>query len=217
MKNIIITGAAGNLGQAVTSEFDEKDYHLNLAVRDSIENSERRTGWYPDLVNETEVSQMVRDIEKSQGEINGAVLLLGAYKPGDLDETKSEDVDSMMNINFKSAFYLVHALLPIYQKNGGGKFIFIGAKGAMNAATAGYNVAYALSKQLLVPLTQMINEANKDKNITAHILLPGTLDTPLNRKLMPDADFSKWNDTASLAVKIREIVDGKELRDVLEL
>ena len=174
------------------------------------------TGWYPDLVNEAAVSQMVRDIEKSQGKIDAAVLLLGAYKPGDLNETKSEDVDSMMNINFKSAFYLVHALLPVYQKSGGGKFVFIGAKGAMAAATAGYNVAYALSKQLLVPFTQMINEANKDENISAHILLPGTLDTPLNRKLMPDADFSKWNDTALLAVKIREIVEGKESRDIIE-
>ena len=33
---------------------------------------------------------------------------------------------------------------------------------------------------------------NEDAGLTANVVLPGTMDTPANRKAMPDADFSKW-------------------------
>jgi NAD(P)-dependent dehydrogenase (short-subunit alcohol dehydrogenase family) len=33
---------------------------------------------------------------------------------------------------------------------------------------------------------------NKDTGVTANVVLPGTMDTPANRRAMPTADFSKW-------------------------
>jgi len=35
--------------------------------------------------------------------------------------------------------------------------------------------------------------------LTANVILPGTMDTPANRMAMPDADFSKWVQPASVA------------------
>ena len=40
---------------------------------------------------------------------------------------------------------------------------------------------------------------NKDAGITANVILPGTMDTPANRKAMPDADTSQWVQPASVA------------------
>jgi NAD(P)-dependent dehydrogenase (short-subunit alcohol dehydrogenase family) len=216
MKNIIITGATGNLGKTVTSEFSSGDYHLNLAVRKPLENTDRQTAWYPDLTNAAAVDEMVRSIRQTQGAVDAAIHLVGGYKPGVLNETRTDDVTEMIGLNFNTAFNLVQALLPQFRENGRGVFIFIGASAAMKAVTAGYNVAYALSKQLLVPFAEMINEANRNENITAHVLLPTTLDTPLNRSLMPDADFSKWTSTSKIAGTMREIVDGIEKRQLIQ-
>jgi short-subunit dehydrogenase len=215
MKNIIITGAAGNLGKAVTAEFSNGDYHMNLSVLTPTENTDLQTAWYPDLKNPEAVTEMIKSIEEKEWEIEATIHLVGGYKPGNLGETNPDDVNEMVALNFNTAFNLVHALLPHYQRNGGGKFIFIGAKAAMNAGTAVNNVAYALSKQMLVPFAEMINEAEKENNIKAHVLLPGTLDTALNRSFMPDADFTKWTSTADLAKTMREIVEGTETREVV--
>jgi NAD(P)-dependent dehydrogenase (short-subunit alcohol dehydrogenase family) len=40
---------------------------------------------------------------------------------------------------------------------------------------------------------------NKDAGITANVILPGTIDTPGNRKALPNADFSKWVQPANIA------------------
>jgi NAD(P)-dependent dehydrogenase (short-subunit alcohol dehydrogenase family) len=41
-------------------------------------------------------------------------------------------------------------------------------------------------------LVRTVALENKDAGLTAHVVLPGTMDTPANREAMPNADFSKW-------------------------
>jgi NAD(P)-dependent dehydrogenase (short-subunit alcohol dehydrogenase family) len=216
MKNIIITGAGGNLGQMVVAEFLKGDYHLNLCVTKELPNSERQTMYMPDLTDGTAVQQMVDSILEAKGKIDGVVHLVGAYMPGNLDETNGADIDKMVNINFKTGFNLMKALLPHFAKMQAGKLVFTGAKAAMDPAMASANVAYALSKQMLPQLAYLINETDKTGNISAHVLLPGTLDTELNRKLMPDADFSKWTSTQQLAGTMRQVMEGQEKRVLVE-
>jgi NAD(P)-dependent dehydrogenase (short-subunit alcohol dehydrogenase family) len=59
--------------------------------------------------------------------------------------------------------------------------------------------AYSASKAALVSLLQTLALENKDLAITANVILPGTMDTPANRKAMPGADTSKWVQPASVA------------------
>ena len=53
-------------------------------------------------------------------------------------------------------------------------------------------MAYALSKRLVFALSDFINAYGKGKQIHSTVIVPSTIDTPANRKSMPDADFSKW-------------------------
>jgi len=54
----------------------------------------------------------------------------------------------------------------------------------------------------MVSLIKTAALENKDVGITANVILPGTIDTPANRKAMPSADFSKWVQPASIAALI---------------
>ena len=119
-------------------------------------------------------------------------------------------------MKFAAAFNSVLPLVNHFRKKGGGKLIFIGAKAAYNNSTAINNFAYSLSKQMLFNFTGMINESEAAFNTTAHILLPGTLDTVLNRQQMPDADFSKWTSMQIIAETISNIIAGKEVKTVIE-
>ena len=44
----------------------------------------------------------------------------------------------------------------------------------------------------MVSLIRTVAIENRDVGITANVILPGTVDTPANRKAMPKADFSTW-------------------------
>ncbi len=52
--------------------------------------------------------------------------------------------------------------------------------------------AYAASKAGVFKLTEALAEELKDRGITVNAILPTIIDTPPNRKDMPDADFSRW-------------------------
>ena len=216
MQNIIIAGAGGNLGKSVVAAFSKGDYYLNLVEKNNEVYDSRQTVYAIDMAHAEGVEQMINKIQKSVGDIDVAINLAGRYAPGTIDATAIADIDNMIDVNFKTSFNLVASLIPHFKKRGKGKFVFIGAKAAMNPKSASHNVAYALSKQMLASLGDIINESEGIKPISAHVLLVSTLDTPANREAMPHADFSKWISPDTVAATIVAIAEGKEERTAIE-
>jgi NAD(P)-dependent dehydrogenase (short-subunit alcohol dehydrogenase family) len=82
-------------------------------------------------------------------------------------------------------------------KAGGGRIIAIGSRAAEDP---GPKVgAYSASKAALVSLIRTVALENKQAGVTANLILPGTMDTPANRRDMPGADISQWVQPASVA------------------
>jgi NAD(P)-dependent dehydrogenase (short-subunit alcohol dehydrogenase family) len=103
----------------------------------------------------------------------------------------------MLDLNLRSAFHVIRAVLPILREQNGGRILAIGSKAATEPAPlAG---AYAASKAALVSLIRTVARENSDRGISANIVLPGTMDTPANRAAQPDADRSKWVDPDQVA------------------
>ena len=53
-------------------------------------------------------------------------------------------------------------------------------------------VAYGLAKSSLFRLAELMNEEGDNHNVITSVIVPGTIDTAINRKSMPDADFNSW-------------------------
>jgi short-subunit dehydrogenase len=215
MRNIIITGAAGNLGEVVVDKFKSSEYFLNLVIRQAFENTERVRAWHADLTHANSVAKLVADITSTDAKIDSVIHLVGGYVPGKLEQTSLTELDQMINLNFKSAFFLFQEILPFFKIQGEGKFICIGAKAAGSPRLARNNMAYALSKQLLYQFVEIINAEGYAEKISAHLMLPTTLDTDLNRQQMPHADFSQWTPLSKIADTIKHIVDGQEQNHIL--
>ena len=65
----------------------------------------------------------------------------------------------------------------------------------------------------MVSLIRTVALENKDAGLTANVILPGTMDTPANRKSIPNADFSKWVRPSMVASLITWLADdaGKDI------
>jgi short-subunit dehydrogenase len=100
-------------------------------------------------------------------------------------------------------------------QNNYGRIVFIGSRPALKPADGRKMVSYALSKSLLFHLAEFINEDAKGKNITATVVVPSTLDTPANRKSMPNANPDNWVKTESLAEILEFVISekGQPLRE----
>lgn len=217
MKNILITGGTGNLGGTVVKTLSGNGYHLHLAVRKPIGESLENVSYYQTNLSDVEqAGEFVQKILSENVAINAGVFLAGGFEPRNLEETSMDDISRMIDINFTTAFNVAQKLIAHYKTVGGGKLIFVGAKAAMSPQTAIGSSAYSLSKQQLYHFSELINEGGKSAAVTSHILLPGIIDTPTNRKVMPDADFSKWVNPNDIARTIEDIIAGRETKNVIE-
>ena len=82
------------------------------------------------------------------------------------------------------------AVAPWLVQQGSGRIINVAARAALSGVpTLG---AYCASKSAVIRLTETLAGELKDHGISVNCVLPGTIDTPQNRKDMPRADFSKW-------------------------
>jgi NAD(P)-dependent dehydrogenase (short-subunit alcohol dehydrogenase family) len=200
-KVALITGAKGGLGGSVTEAFLDAGATV-VGVSRSIQASDfphpRFTAMPAELSNANAARQLVDEVVAKLGRIDILVHLVGAFDGGKpVHETDDATLGRMLDINLKSAFYVARAVLPNMRNQGSGRILAIGSRAAVEPSPGAG--AYAASKAALVSLIQTIASENKDCSITANVILPGTMDTPANRKAMAQADYSKWVQPSQVA------------------
>ncbi len=204
-KVVLITGAAGNLGQAVTAAFHEAGATLALADNRAdrltrLFGSLPHTFFLPevDVTNETAVTTMVDSVIAQFGRIDILCNVAGGFRMGPpLQDTSVETWELMLNLNARSVFLVSKAVIPHMLKNGSGKIVNVAARAAM--AGAARMAPYVVSKTAVVRLTESMAAELKQDRINVNCILPGTIDTPENREAMPNADHDKWVPPADLA------------------
>jgi NAD(P)-dependent dehydrogenase (short-subunit alcohol dehydrogenase family) len=214
MKTVIITGANGNMGTAVTREFLDKNYRVIATVPEEKLKSEFQP--HPNLdvsvvnlMNETETAGFVEAAIQKYKSIDAALLLVGGFAMGNLATTSGDDLHKQIALNFETAYYVTRPLFDHMMANKKGRIVFIGARPALNPAQGKELVAYALSKSLLFKLADILNEAARGINLTVSVIVPSTLDTPLNRKSMPDTNPDIWVKPAEIAETLEFLVSDK--------
>ncbi|MBO9632826.1 MAG: SDR family NAD(P)-dependent oxidoreductase [Chitinophagaceae bacterium] len=196
-KTVIITGANGGLGSAVVKKFLTEDYHViavdHAANKNSFAADHPRFEFHTvNVGDEEETSAFIDAMISKHQKIDGALLLVGGFAMGNIDSTDGQAIKEMFALNFETAYYMARPLFNHMLQHGYGRIVMIGSKPALQPA-AGKNVlAYAITKNMLFKLADILNESAKGSNVVTSVIAPSTIDTPANRRDMPDADTSKW-------------------------
>ncbi len=195
MKTAIVTGASGNLGLAVAKKFIAKNYRVTGTVTTALETSIDSTNFEPvviDLADEKASRQMVDTIINKFKTIDVAVLTVGGFAMGSIADTSIADIQKQVKINFETAYNVARPVFESMMKKKEGRMFLIGSKPGYDMHNSKKMVAYGLAKSMIFHLAELMNDEAKDTHVVTHVIVPSTIDTPQNRKAMPDADFSKW-------------------------
>ncbi len=208
-KVVFITGANGGLGTSVTRAFLQRGARVvgsSLRIT-AADFSEPNFEALPmDFNKLDDIRRGVANIIERYGQLDALVHVLGGFAGG---PTVAETTDAMwlrmQDINLTAAFHVFRECIPHLRKSKSGRLIAIGSLTAVQPhANLG---AYVVFKSALATLVQTIALENADAGLTANVILPGTMDTPANRKSMPDADFSKWLKTTDVAELVLSLAD----------
>lgn len=196
---LVITGAFGALGRAVAAAAEAKGAVVARVDVAPAVNAPLHYGGV-DLTNPVDASRVMDDICAKAGKIDALANIAGGFVWQTVEAGDPGAWDKMFALNLKTALTATRAALPHLLASGEGRIVNIGALGSVKAG-AGMG-AYAASKAGVAKLTESLAEELKDRGVTVNAVLPSIIDTPANRKDMPDADFAKWVAPADLAAVI---------------
>ena len=200
-KIALVTGADGGLGTYVTQALLDAGatvVGVSRKIQQSDFNSAAFTALPADISSAAGAQSMVESVMARFGRLDIVAHTVGGFSGGQtVAETDDATFRRMFDLNLNAAFHLLRAVLPDMRKTGGGRIIAIGSRAAVEPAP-GIGV-YSASKAAMVSLIRTVALENKDAGITANVLLPGTIDTPANRKAIANADVSKWVQPANIA------------------
>ena len=218
-KTVIVTGANGNLGAAVVKKFSDKGFQVIGTVRQKQESKGEHDNKVEetelDLLQEDNCQKFVEEVIAKNNSIDVAVLTAGGFTMGDIDNTKSSDIIKQYQLNFETAYHIARPVFLQMMKQNNGRIFLIGSRQGLDTSKGKSAVAYSLSKSLLFRLAEIMNAEAKDKNVEVSVIVPGTIDTPQNRKSMPEADFSAWESPDEIA-EIIYFYSGEEGRKLHE-
>lgn len=173
MKNALVWGASGTIGQAVLNKLKAEGWTTVGIVRDSFS-----TPQFADFVFETkfedpeDIKETVYLVSQEISDIDFWCYAAGDISSEKVSEMEPENWQRIITANLNSAFYSIHHFLPLLNETA--HIFFIGAM-SERLRLPGFS-AYAASKAGLEAFAEALGKEERKKRIT--VVRPGAVATP---------------------------------------
>ena len=185
------------MGQAVVKKFIDEGYYVTGTIipNDTVPMdfpADKFEKVVVDLMNEDDSQKFVDAVISKHGSVDAAILTVGGFAMGKIAETKTADIAKQHKLNFETAYNVARPVFVQMLKQNSGRIFIIGSKPGLSAKNGKGMVAYGLAKSLIFRLAELMNDEAKGKNVVTSVVVPSTIDTPQNRKAIPDGNFDNW-------------------------
>lgn len=221
----VVTGGTGALGGSVVIDLLASGARVAVTYRSDEEwvalqqsagaAAEHLLGVKVDLTHAADVESFAREVHSLWGRIDFLVTIAGGFAAGKSYETEEKTWEHMLSLNLRSVVNCLRAIVPMMVVQNFGRIVTVSSGAILRGGGAGI-AAYAVSKGAVQQLSEILADELKSYDIHVHCVMPGTMDTPANRKAMPNADFSKWVKTEDVALVIHYLLsdDARAVRSV---
>ena len=192
-KTILITGAAGGIGEALCTSFAEANGTIILHYNSNRDKAESLLQKLPgthhkaiqcDLSNADQVSKMFSAIDHVDIVINNAAVVEN-HEIDSLSYQDWQDIwERTIGANLIGPANIMYLASKFMIKNGGGKFINISSRGAFRGEPSA--PAYGASKAGLNSLGQSLAKALAKDSVFVYTIAPGFVDTERVKNLIDD-------------------------------
>ena len=202
-QNIVVTGGFGVLGLAIGYAAAQAGARVCLIGHSHAPNKEARIAPHTLLLGDIDLCEpqaakmALQRAADEFGGIDALVNVAGGFQWQTVEDHDYDAWERMYSMNLKTTVLATRAALPHLRARGQGRIVNVSAMAALSA-TAGMG-AYAASKAGVLKLTEALATELTGTGINVNAVLPSIIDTPQNRRDMPDADTSRWVRAADLA------------------
>ncbi|MBX3386230.1 MAG: SDR family NAD(P)-dependent oxidoreductase [Phycisphaeraceae bacterium] len=205
-RHIVVTGGTGALGSAVVARLIADGASCHIPVFDDAElgrfpyatDSRVRIECGVDLAEEAAVQgffqRSANEAKAHSGTLWASIHIAGGFHYSPLVDTAPTDLRKMIDMNVVTCFLCCReaARHMTGQPKPGGRIVNVAARPALEPRLGANMSAYTAAKAGVAALTQAVAEELVPHGILVNAVAPSIMDTPANRRAMPDADHSKW-------------------------
>jgi 3-oxoacyl-[acyl-carrier protein] reductase len=196
-KVAIVTGASRGIGRAIALDLAGHGVHLAIVGRDTAalgETAEAIRVVAPnakiavhalDVTDPAAVDALVAAVQKEFGSIDIAVANAGQAVDGLIVRSKPADIELMLDVNLKSAYYLVTAVARPMMKQRSGSIVLVSSIVGISG-NAG-QAAYSASKAGLLGLAKSVAKELGSRNIRVNAVAPGLIETAMTQSMPQEA------------------------------
>ena len=206
-RHIIVTGGTGALGSAMVGALVEAGAvcHVPYIDRAEAERFRWRDHAQVKLVAEIELTDeaAVAKLYERVPKLWASIHLAGGFAMAPIGETAKSDLIKQIGMNFVTAFLCCRAAVTAMMRTGeGGRIVNVATRPALEWRAGAGMVAYTASKSAVAALTVALAEEVVKSGILVNAVAPSTMDTPANRRAMPNADHEAWPKVEEVATTI---------------
>jgi NAD(P)-dependent dehydrogenase (short-subunit alcohol dehydrogenase family) len=205
---VLVTGASGGLGGAVTQAFLADGWRVVAASRSGRPAATATAGdrlrvVAADLDEPADVAATVATAtDDAAAPLRALVNLVGGFAAGGrVHETPIEELERQLALNLRPTWLVTNAALPHLVAAGGGAVVCMSSRAAVAPFRGG--ASYATAKAAVLAFAQAVAVEYRADGVRCNAVLPSVIDTPANRAAQPDADHSRWVPPAQVAAVIR--------------
>jgi NAD(P)-dependent dehydrogenase (short-subunit alcohol dehydrogenase family) len=200
-QTVLITGAAGGLGAAVTEQFLAGGWRVLAPVLPGT-TSRLPAATEPveaDLFDPESAGRAVAAAAADPATpLRALVNLVGGFAAGGkIHETPVDGFESMLRLNLRPTYLVTAAALPHLVAAGGGAIVCVSSRAAHRPFPGA--AGYVTAKAAVLAFAGAVAVEYGGDGVRCNTVLPGMIDTPGNRAAMPDADRSGWVPPAEIA------------------
>ena len=185
-KVALVTGGSGGIGLDVSKKLAKLNIKVLILDINKPEISRNKFIYFEqvDLSNENEINQAIGKFIKKEKRIDYVVNAVGVLwfdKDLGLEKIKTNIWDKVFSINLKSMLIVLKKILPNMKKNKFGSIVNISSVDALSGDDKPQE-AYGASKAAMIRLSKSIAIQYASKNIRSNSILPGPVDTPMQKR-----------------------------------
>jgi NAD(P)-dependent dehydrogenase (short-subunit alcohol dehydrogenase family) len=205
-RHVVVTGGTGALGGAVVGALLAAGASCHVpyihdaeAERFPHKAHERvRLLGGTDLSDEAAVARLYGGVPRLWASIH----LAGGFVMAPIGETDKKALMAQIETNLASCFLCCRAAVQALKAAGGGRIVNVAARPALEPRQGAGMTAYTASKGAVAALTEALAQEVAADGILVNAIAPSIMDTPLNRKYMPKADFALWPKVEEVAATV---------------